>query len=195
MFGYTLIKKSELEKLQEESSKYLILKKSQEESSKYLSIVCCGYWFSGFQDFYKVINKFIKGEVGSHNFWEIREELFRSLGIDRYLRPFGDSKIVIPAKVFTSESVPFISKLNKNSDNSIGPSEFTGSVQRIGDKMLIFRPVNGSRPVGYEYEDAAEVIKVFHNPAIGYDFIIEMVKVKGWTSGEENSNDAISKKD
>jgi hypothetical protein len=163
MFGYTLIKKSELKKLRE--------------------------------DFYKVINKFIKGEVASHDVWEIREELARSLGADRYGRPFGSSKIVIPAKVFTSESVPFISKLNKNSDNSIGPSEFTGSVRRIGDKMLIFRPVNGSRPVGYQYEGEAEMIKVFHNPAIGYDFIIEMVKVKGWTSGEENFIDTISKKD
>jgi hypothetical protein len=162
MFGYTLIKKSELKKL-------------QEESSKYLSLVSYGYWFSGFRDFYKVLEKFIKGEVGSHNVWEIREELARSLGTDRYGRPLNDLK---PADVCESDVITFISKLN----NNIEPSEFTGKAQRIGDKMRILRPVNGSRPSGYTYEGEGEVIKVFHNFVNKHDYIVEIVKVKGWDS-------------
>jgi hypothetical protein len=169
MFGYTLIKKSELKKL-------------QEESSKYLSLVSYGYWFSGFRPFYKVLEKFIKGEVGSHSVWEIREELARSLGTDRYGRPLNDPKIFIPDNAIVSDTVTYTSKLNKNSDNSIGLSEIAGASQRIGDKMRIFRPVNGSRPVGYEYEGEGEVIKVFRNFVNGHDYIVEIVKVKGWNS-------------
>jgi hypothetical protein len=92
MFGYTIIKKSELKKL-------------QEESSKYLNLVSYGYWFSGFRPFYKVLEKFIKGEVGSHNVWEIREELARSLGTDRYGRPLNDPKIFIPDNAIVSDTV------------------------------------------------------------------------------------------
>jgi hypothetical protein len=138
MFGYTIIKKSELKKL-------------REESSKYLNLVSYGYWFSEFRPFYEILEKFIKGEVGSHNVWGIREELAKSLGTDRYERPLNDPKIFIPDNAIVSDIITYTSKLNKNLDSSVESSEFTRKAKRI--------------------------------------------KVKGWTSGEENPTDTISKKD
>jgi hypothetical protein len=182
MFGYTIIKKSELKKL-------------QEESSKYLNLVSYGCWFYEFRPFYKVLEKFIKGEVGSHNVREIKEEFARSLEIDFCGRSFHSLNISIPTNDRTSNIVSYTSKLNKNSDNSVEPLKFTAKVQRVNDKMHILRPANGSRPEEYTYEGEGEIIKVFPNFVAGQDYVFEIIKVKEWSSEVENSNDVISKKD
>jgi hypothetical protein len=55
-------------------------------------------------------------------------------------------------------------------------------MQRVENRLIIKRPVNGSRPEGYEYEGEGEVLKVWRDPLLGIESVIEVVKVKGWSS-------------
>jgi hypothetical protein len=83
---------------------------------------------------------------------------------------------------YVYDVVAFTSKLNQNSDTPVEPSSRTGIMQRVENRLIIKRPVNGSRPEGFEYEGEGEVLKIWRDPLLGIESVIEVVKVKGWSS-------------
>lgn len=74
MFGYTIIKKDELE----------ILKKSYEVDMQLLSYM---HWFSGWPHVYALLVKFSRAEVGKVNVWELRDDFAKAMKTDRYGQP------------------------------------------------------------------------------------------------------------
>jgi hypothetical protein len=94
----------------------------------------------------------------------------------------NEPKIVKPIGPYVYDAVAFTSKLNQNSDTQIEPPSRTGIMQKVENRLIIKRPVNGSRPEGFEYEGEGEVLKIWRDPLLGIESVIEVVKIKGLSS-------------
>jgi len=114
------------------------------------------------------LDRFINTKINLDN----RQEI---VGVNNMNEP----KTVKPIGPYVYDTMAFESKLNQNSGE---PLSLTGIMQRVDNRMIILRPVNGSRPEGFEYEGEGEVLKVLHDPLVGTDTVVEVVKVKGWNS-------------
>jgi hypothetical protein len=94
----------------------------------------------------------------------------------------NELKTVEPTSPYVYDAVAFTSKLNQNSDTPVEPSSLTGIMQKVENRLIIKRLVNGSRPEDYKYEGEGEVLKILRDPLLGIESVIKVVKVKGWSS-------------
>jgi hypothetical protein len=81
MFGYKVVREDYL-KMLEESHK------------KHLAFVHYAYWFSGWDDVYKLLCQFGRGEIDHCNVGNIREEFAESMGTTVYGEPLKDDRTI-----------------------------------------------------------------------------------------------------
>ena len=71
IFGYTLIKKSELERL-------------RKSDQRLYTMGILTYWFSGWTHVYDLLHSFATGKINHVNIDGVREEFAKKMGTDRW---------------------------------------------------------------------------------------------------------------
>ena len=71
MFGFKIVKEERLKELEKAELTLISFERFH-------------WWFTGWPHVHRLLNKFIKDEVGSTNIWEVREEFAQSMNTDKW---------------------------------------------------------------------------------------------------------------